>query len=414
MAETLFTTGLKPRKATGPRALRSGMLMAAALSFAVSPILAPVMAQDLGSAKTAGVDLTSDGPLRAVGAKPVAKSLEDGIWVETDKAEFKAKSSGERTRQAALETYVQSVMNKVMGPHQGEARVYVMERPFFNATMAPNGYTEVWTGLLLRAQTEDELAFVLGHEAGHYLHSHSLRAYQGFKDRQNAALAASIVISIVAMGAAANANSYNAASNISNAASGLIDIVYLGTIAAYFGYSRETEGFADVYGHSLASGAGYDATAGETIWQGRLSETSASDYEKVRNSPTRINIFGSHPLESQRIDVLKSYNKALSQKIAKPLTAEDKRAARTSYRTQIRPYLGAWLKDDLRRQDYGQTLHIINALSIDGLDMGLLNFYKGEALRLRAKNDDLKMALAAYQSALAAPDAPPQAHRQMG
>ena len=46
--------------------------------------------------------------------------------------------------------------------------------------------------------------------------------------------------------------------------------------------------------------------------------------------------------------------------------------------------------------------------------MGLLNFYKGEALRLRAKNDDVAKSLEAFQESLKYPDAHKDAYKKIG
>ena len=55
-------------------------------------------------------------------------------------------------------------------------------------------------------------------------------------------------------------------------------------------------------------------------------------------------------------------------------------------------------------KEIGVTLIVNNRP--DGEDAGLLNFYRGEALRLRGHTDDLPQALAAYKAALKSPDAP--------
>jgi predicted Zn-dependent protease len=368
-------------------------------------------AQDAAAAKLAGVDITKDPPLRTPGLKPKEKSLEEGFWEESRKAETQAKTSGERTHHKELESYISELMQRIIPEYKSDTRVYVMERPFFNASMAPNGYTEVWTGLLLRAETEDEVAFVLGHEAGHYLHSHSITAYQNLKEKQQLALAASIVLTAATVAAVGNASNFGAAQDISNIGQSLVNIVYLGTMASFMGYTRDMEERADIYGDFFATSSGYNPKAGENIWKNLLNETSASDYQKVRNRPTRINIFGSHPLESQRITNLEIYNQK-SGNNAKEYDAAKQKAARISYRAKIRPYIGEWLKDDLRRQDFGQTIFIINRMMIDNEDLGVLNFYKGEALKLKAQ--DLDSAANAYIEASKYPDAPKETQRQLG
>jgi predicted Zn-dependent protease len=408
-----------------PRTLKKRLAASVLLPAALIQMLvltAPAFAQDYDSSGGSDISQTQsllarDTPERKPGQKPDPNSLEGGIWVATAKAEVKAKTSGERDLNPELDAYVGSVLTRITGPYSGDVRLYVMDRPFFNASMAPNGYTEVWTGLLLRCETEDELAFVLGHESGHFRHSHSIKTYQAAKDSSNAAMVASMLLAVAAMGASMNASSVQAAQNISNITSGLIDIVYLGAVAAFLSYSRETEAQADAYGLIYMRQAGYFPGAAADVWQGRLDETAASDIDKVRRSPARINVFGDHPLETDRLVALRAQDKAANKGVASTRTPEEARAARAAYRAHIRPYLSAWLKDDLRRQDYGQTLFVINRLSVDGLDAGVLNFYAGEAYRLRSKGDnsgDLDKAVAAYQLALKSPDAPKETWRQLG
>lgn len=395
------------------KSLRAVLLTGVALSIAL-----PFAVQAQTDAPPLVVNLGNDSPERQPGQKPVPNSLEAGIWAETAKVEHDARTSGERDTDPALEAYIGGVLTRVAGPFSGDVRLYVMDRPFFNASMAATGYTEVWTGLLLRCETEDDLAFVLGHESGHFRHSHVMRQYQAMKDGQNAALAASILLSAVALGASLNANSYSAIRDINNVTSGLVNLTYLGTIAALMNYSRDMEAQADAYGLIYARAANYYTGSAADLWRERLNETAASDYEKVRRSPSRINVFGDHPLEADRITALNARDLSLNGGKASFRSPEDSKAARAAYRDHIRPWLGAWLKDDLRRQDYGQTLYIIGRLSRDGLDPGLLNFYKGEALRLRGKRgaegSDMENAITAYKAALENPDAPKETWRQLG
>lgn len=360
------------------------------------------------------VSLSKDTPERTPGLKPDPKSLEGGIWGEAAKAEREAKTSGERNSDPALEAYVSGVESRLAGPFSSDIRLYVMDRPFFNATVSPNGYAEVWSGLLLRVETEDQLAFVLGHETGHFRHSHSLKRYQEMKNGQNAALAVSLVIAVAGAAASANATSYQSLNNINGITNGLINVTYLGTVAVLMSYSRETEAQADAYGLSYASQNGYFPGAGGQLWQALINETAASDSDKVRRSGSRNNIFGSHPLERDRVDALNSQDRQAHGGMVSTRTEADEKLARLAYRGHIRPFLGRWLKDDLRRKDYGQTIFVINRLAIDGEDAGVLSFYKAEAYRLRGKPDDLNAALDCYLTALKAPDAPVETQRQLG
>jgi hypothetical protein len=72
------------------------------------------------------------------------------------------------------------------------------------------------------------------------------------------------------------------------------------------------------------------------------------------------------------------------------------------------------LKDDLRRRDFGQTLHILARLEAAEEDLGVINFYRGEAYRLRREPEDFARAEAAYLAASQHADAPVAVWRELG
>lgn len=82
-------------------------------------------------------------------------------------------------------TELQAALDRVLGAlaaRAGEpavsfplkARVFCTELP--NAVALPGGIIGVTSGLLRELQTDNELAFVLGHEVGHFLHRDHLRS----------------------------------------------------------------------------------------------------------------------------------------------------------------------------------------------------------------------------------------------
>jgi len=344
---------------------------------------------------------------RAAGLRPDPATDEGGLWEAADKAELQARVSGDLENDEALNSYIRGVACKVAKEYCADIRLYVMDRPFLNATMSPNGYTEVWSGLLLRATNEAELAFVLGHEVTHFAKNHTIDSWRALKSRQNAVLAVSIGLAVVGAAAAANSGSMSAASNIGDVTRGLSDVVYLSSIAAYYRFSRENEFDADLGGLERLAAAGYAPSAAISMWKNQIAETEASDFERVRKSETRSNIFGSHPVTGERIAAIE---KAL------PATAKEagEELGREAYRAAIRPHLAKWLRDDLRRRDYGESLHIIDRLAATGDDLGVLGFYRGEAYRLRAKDGDLGRARDAYLAAAAQADAPVDVWRELG
>ncbi len=411
------------------------MKRAAALAIAVGlGLAAPALAQDGGadiaasapqadmlaaaaspSAATIAPMLGFD-PLAAFGrmvsfptppapsrARPALTTEEGGLWQLSDRAEAVARASGQLEKDPALNTYLREVACRVADTYCGDVRLYVMNRPVFNAQMAPNGYMEVWSGLLLRAEDEAQLAFVLGHEIGHYHEQHSVEQLRTVRSRANTALILTGVIA--AAGTAAAMNSPNSAGTISNTTQVLGDIVYLGTIASLFGFSRELESDADSVGFEYAVKAGYDKNAGHALWTNLIAETAASDIEDVRKSETRASIFRTHPLSADRVQALVDIS---SRESASGETQ------RLRYRAAIRPHLDSWLRAELRRRDFGQTLLILDRLGAHGEDLGVVEFYRGEVHRLRRRDGDLETARAHYEAAIAHADAPALAWRTLG
>ena len=96
-------------------------------------------------------------------------AVEQGLWLEMDEAEQQMRASKFLIEDPELNAYVKGVLCRAVGTEKcGAARIYLMRTPQFNAAMAPNGMMLVWSGLLLRARNEAELAAVLGHEFVHF------------------------------------------------------------------------------------------------------------------------------------------------------------------------------------------------------------------------------------------------------
>lgn len=350
---------------------------------------------------------------RPANLKPDLSSLEGGIWGESDKAEMALKTSGELNRDQKLTTYVKGVLCRIASQYCGEIRVYVVDRPFLNAGVLPNGCVEINSGLLLRARTEDELAFVLGHEVTHFARNHSLQKWEQNKATKNAVLALQIGVTLgaaAAMYSAASTGSPYAPStidSISRSAQSLNNLIYLAGLASTFAYSREAETEADELGFRRYHAAHYQAAAASSIWRYVEDENAASDFEAVRRTEARASIFMTHPITAQRIA-------ALTALAGADAGAQPAREDLLRYRAAIRHQMAAWLRDDLRRKDFGQTLFLLDRLAAPGEDLGVINFYRGEAYRLRRREGDIQKSALAYQTASTYPDAPVEAWRELG
>lgn len=328
---------------------------------------------------------------RAQGLVPAPSSVEGGLWGATERVEAQARRSADLNTDPALNAYVRSVACSVALNYCDEIRIYIMDRPLLNASMGPNGYMEVWSGLLLRAENEAQLAFVLGHELGHYLENHSLEQWNTQKTWATAAL-------VVTIGAGAAGVYYGVD------LSGVGDIAYLGALSSVMSYSRGQETQADAIGFARMAAAGLDPTAAAAIWRQQQDETRHSSFRSVRQREAMGNIYRSHPLTADRVSALD----ALAAGRASG------RQERERYRAAIRPHLAAWLAEDLVRRDFNGSLVLAERLARDGMDLGVLSFHRGQIYRQRRDDGDMQRARDAYLDATLHEDAPVAAWRELG
>jgi predicted Zn-dependent protease len=190
--------------------------------LAATALAAALAVSSVAVAQDAAPPAASSSPPPAVTPRPTAPE-EAGLWDLADESERDAQNSAELNPDPALNAYLQDLACRVAAGHCRDIRLYVMNRPFFNAMMAPNGYTEIWSGLLLRADNEAEAAFVIGHEIGHFTEQHSVAMQDVVRERMNAALVAGMVLGAAAAGAAAN--SPTSAGAISDAANAISNVM---------------------------------------------------------------------------------------------------------------------------------------------------------------------------------------------
>lgn len=334
----------------------------------------------LGAGATAAAAQQADRPLSARDARTVAD-----MRAEFDELERRIQRSGQRNADPALNAYVRSVGCKAAGARCGEIRFYVINAADFNAGMAPNGMMMINTGLLLRAESEAELAFVLGHEYGHYVSGHSL-------ERANAARSAirgGSFLSIGLMFAGAGA---------------LSSLGYVAPLIAVMAYSRDQEREADMFAATFANANGYDSAAGVHAWENLRDEINASGNDTTRRRFNRGSLFASHPLTADRIAYLS----------ATPRSVPDGGMDKVAYRALIRPFLHQWFAAEIADRDAGATLQLLERLDRLGADLGEIAYARGEVYRFRAQQGDDALALAAYTAASQQADAPVQVWREIG
>lgn len=153
---------------------------------------------------------------------------------------------------------------------------YVIDKDEVNAFALPGGYIFIFSGLIDKVESDDELASVIAHEVGHVVARHSVKRFQG-------AIGYNILqILMVATGSRTQD---------------------LGMINEAFGhmimsYSREDEALADRIAIKYLERAGYDPMAMVNFLE-KLKEVN-------RNAPIRpYTKYRSHPYVADRIRMVK-------------------------------------------------------------------------------------------------------------
>ena len=312
--------------------------------------------------------------------RPDPGTDEGGLWARMEREEARLKESPFLVRDAALASYIQDIACRLARGHCPDVRTYVLRSSLFNATMAPNGAMEVWTGLLLRAENEAQVAAVIGHEVGHYVARHGLDRLRDAKSRSAWAHAVGVV-----------------------PVAGLLAGV--GILAGGFAYSRDHERVADRIGQELMASQGYPPMEAARVWSNLLEELKA-EKDWSGDAGKQSLLFATHPHAEERGATLESQAQAL----ARP--GQDARAA--AYRRAIAPHRRAWLEDELKRRKFGESLALLNRLARTDPEDGEACHFLGEAYRLRGAEGDGPRAQKAYEDAAMRPGAPPETHRALG
>jgi hypothetical protein len=300
-----------------------------------------------------------------------------------ERIERELQASPQLVRDPELNAYVRSVTCKVTGDYCRDIRVYIVDVPWFNASMAPNGAMMVWTGTLLRVRNEAQLALVLGHEFGHYRERHTLQQWRKLKSSSAFLGVFGVLSSGVGVGIA------GMAANIAG-------------MAGLSKFSRDKEREADRIGFAQLVAQGYEPQAGVELWDGMLREEEARDYGKP------VPVFSTHPQTKERRDDIK----AAADAVANP----PHELGEAAYRAATHRFFEHWLEEELQRRMFASSIRVISDLRVNeaGEDAGLLDFYLGEAYRRRGHEGDKAESAKLYAQAINEPGAPPATWREHG
>lgn len=307
--------------------------------------------------------------------RPSVNTDEGGLWAFMDREEKRLRRSPFRLDDAGLHKYLGDIACRIGGEHCQDLRVHALRTPWFNASVAPNGMMQIWSGLLLRVDNEAQLASVIGHEMAHYLQKHAIAQLR-------------------------DAQSRSAFGQLLGAALGGVGaIAQIALLAGQLGFSRDQEREADRIGIILMAKAGYDPREAARVWANLRAEAVASGEDPAKSSV----MFATHPDSGERERTLAS------------LAGE--RGGETgldTWRTRIDPHLLMLIEDELRRGQYAESLVLFGRLIARDGETGRLLYARGEVYRLRGGEGDLDRAVADFSSATTRSDAPAATFRSLG
>lgn len=317
------------------------------------------------------------------GYQPALTSDEAGLWLVMDQAEKDLKTSGKLITDAPVNDYLREVICRLAPDICADVRVYLVRVPYFNATMAPNGVMQIWSGLLLRTENEAQLAYILGHETAHYRYQHSLQMFRRAKSTANILAPFQIV----------------------TAAGGVWyvgDLAQIGALGTLMKYSRDHERESDDGGFNMAVRAGYDPHEAARIWEGLQEEMDALD----EDAPSIF--LSTHPSSTDRIDTLRQRANAATEPAAGWYTGTER------YNRMIDPLRFELMRDELRLREFPATQILLDRAVEAGRPASETGFFQAELYSARAEKDDMAKAEAAYRECLNEPNAPAEANRELG
>src|SRR5712692_8314332 len=188
---------------------------------------------------------------------------------------------------------------------------FAIRDPTINAFALPGGFVGVHTGLILAADTESELASVLGHEMGHVTQRHIARMLgqqQQMQMPMMVALAAAILLG----------------RSRPDLAAGAIAGTQAGAVQTQLGYSRDFEREADSIGLQSLDAAGFDARAMAVFFEKMQRSARVSDDGSVPG------YLRTHPVTTERI--ADAQNKAASMPYRQHLDSQEFQLVRAKLR----------------------------------------------------------------------------------
>jgi beta-barrel assembly-enhancing protease len=243
-----------------------------ALAVALRP---PAVADDL---PTANQELPTLGEAGAEDLTPLQeRQLGEQIMVQVrqDPAYWPDSDATEYLNRIGYELVAASPARHI------DFEFFLVRDPMINAFALPGGFIGVHSGLILLAQSESELASVLGHEIGHVQQRHIARMIARQKESMAIAIG-SLLLALLASRAGGDA------------AQAALAVGQGAAIQRQLSFSRDNEREADRVGFDTLVASGYDPRAMEAFFA--RMQNSTRIYESIAPAYLRT-----HPMTVERI-----------------------------------------------------------------------------------------------------------------
>jgi len=311
-------------------------------------------------------------PFADVSALGQVSGDERRVWDEGDEFTRTLARGGVIYDDAATTAYVQNVADQLFPEFKGHIQVAIVKSAQLNAFALPNGRIYVNQGLLARLQNEAQLATLLGHEGTHFTNRHGYQSEKTAKDNAAFGVLGGMVIPL------------------------LPELI---AVSSVYGFSREMETEADVQGYARLKKAGYDVHEAPRVFEHLIAEIKAEDIKEPF-------FFATHPKLADRVENMKKLSAGAPYGGKGTSTAE---------------YTDVMMKtrvDNLELMlSMGRAKSALIMLGDPDRRAELpaqVDYYLGEAYRLRGQEGDIRLAEQAYVKAIeAAPEFAPS-YRALG
>ncbi len=219
---------------------------------------------------------------KAVAQAIITDRQEEELGLQVKK-ELEQKEKIKYVEDPAVVDYVRGVSTKLLQVANRDRKgvkwkIHVIDDPkTVNAFATPGGYLYVYTGLLLAADNEAELAGVMAHEAGHVVARHSARA----------------LVQAYGLEAIAKAALGEDPGTVGQIATALVG----GGVQLAHSRGQETE--ADEYGAKYTTAVGYDPRGLVSFFQKLKAQEG--------QVPGFLKWLSTHPTSAERVDYLNQY-----------------------------------------------------------------------------------------------------------